>query len=112
MLTSDTVTSLKRAGDLDSVLIAISGNRPIGFMAYRFNSPEMVELTLSGIDTQVQRRGIYTTLFYAAMAEAKKRRATRAITSTQINNYAVQKAWTRLGLIHEQSYYTLHKWFD
>jgi hypothetical protein len=34
------------------------------------------------------------------------------ITSTQLNNYAPQKIWSRLGFRHERSIYTFHKWWD
>jgi GNAT superfamily N-acetyltransferase len=76
------------------------------------NSPLEAELTLSGIHREVQRKGLYAALFWDALKHCQEIGATKAVTSTQINNYAVQKVWSRFGFVHERSYYTLHKWFD
>lgn len=92
--------------------ISVTGSRITGFLAFRMNAPSEVELTLSGIDGQTQRRGLYAALFWDGLRCSRALGATKAVTSTQLNNYAVQRVWSRFGFVHERSYYTLHKWFD
>jgi RimJ/RimL family protein N-acetyltransferase len=56
--------------------------------------------------------GVYSSLFEQSKYSLAEIGAKRIIISTQINNYAVQKVWARSGFVHEQSYYTFHKWYD
>ena len=94
----------------DSLMVATLSGELCGFMAFSTN--ETVDLKLSGIDQRVRRKGLYAALFFAALKSAKSTGSIRAMTSTQINNYPVQRVWSRFGFVHERSFYTLHKWFD
>lgn len=106
------VTSLARVGNKGEFLVATVNGQIAGFLALQSISAEEAEIALNAVDPGFQRRGLYAGLVRAAMTSAAAMKFKRVFTSTQINNYAVQKVWTRLGLIHERSYYTLHKWFD
>jgi len=66
---------------------------------------------LNGVDPVFKGRGVYGMLVKHALALAKSSGCARVITSTQINNYAVQKVWSTLGMVHIRSLYTFHKWF-
>ena len=99
------------SGD-DKVMIALDGDTVVGFVALRRNTYEQFELVLNGVHPAYQRLGIYSSLVARALSVAREKDAAEVIVSTQINNYAVQKVWVRLGMHHQSSYYTFHKWFD
>lgn len=94
------------------VLIAEKKGQVVGFLAMRLNSPEEGEIVLNGVLPDHQGQGIYSSLFEQSKHILSEISANRAIVSTQINNYAVQKVWVRSGLVLEHSYYTFHKWYD
>ena len=76
------------------------------------DNTEEFEIVLNAVHPAAQGKGVYTALVRAALLLAKDAGARRMIVSTQINNYAVQRVWTRLGFFHSSSLYTFHKWYD
>lgn len=95
----------------DQVLVAAPGGRIAAFATLRLNDAEEGEGVLFGVAPEAQGRGIYRALMSRAMRWFKARAAQRMVVSTQINNVAVQKVWSRLGFEPSKSYYTFHKWF-
>ncbi len=104
-------TSTACASTEAPVLLAEIGERVAGFLTLRRNSPDEMEIVLNAVDPESEGQGIYTEMVAASLALARGAGAERIITSTQINNYAVQRVWSRLGFFHFRSLYTLHKWF-
>ncbi|MFG5384827.1 GNAT family N-acetyltransferase [Yoonia sp. R2-816] len=96
----------------DTAVVVVDGDTVVGFVTLRRNSDAQFELVLSGVQPDYQRSGIYASLLTRGFSTARDRGASEVILSTQINNYAVQKVWARLGMHHQSSYYTFHKWFD
>lgn len=95
----------------DEVLVAAPGGKIAAFATLRLNDAEEGEGVLFGVAPEAQGRGIYRALMSGAMRWFKARAAQRMVVSTQINNVAVQKVWSRLGFEPSKSYYTYHKWF-
>jgi GNAT superfamily N-acetyltransferase len=96
----------------DEVLVAELDGSIVGFATLRLNSPEEGEGVLFGIAPAAQRRGIYRSFMVRGMEWCLSAGSTRMVVSTQINNIAVQKVWTRVGFEPSHAYYTFHKWFD
>ncbi|WII71846.1 GNAT family N-acetyltransferase [Bdellovibrio sp. 22V] len=70
------------------------------------------EGVLFGVHPEHQGKGIYRELIVASMIWAQKNACDEIKYSTQINNVAVQKVWTREGCEIHNSYYTFHYWAD
>lgn len=104
-------TSTARVSLETPVLLAEIAETAAGFLTLRRNSPDEMEIVLNAVDPANQGQGLYTALVAAALPLSRETGAERIITSTQINNYAVQRVWSRLGFFHCRSCYTLHKWF-
>jgi GNAT superfamily N-acetyltransferase len=103
-------SSVMRASPAAPVLVAESEGRIVGFLTLRSNSSEEMELVLSAVNHALSGRGAYAMLVSEALALGAARGFARVRTSTQINNYSVQRVWARLGFVHSSSLYTLHKW--
>lgn len=104
-------TSTARVSHNAPVVIAQLHDQPVGFVTLRFdNAKREVEFVLSAVHPVSQGLGVYGTLMAEALHRAKDIGAERAFTSTQINNYAVQRVWSRLGFVHCRSLYTFHRW--
>ena len=103
--------STARTSSAAPVLVAESGAAIVGFLTLRHINPKEMELVLSAVYPSYQGKGLYGSLVNAALALAKAHGALQVVTSTQINNYSVQRVWSRLGFWHSRSLYTLHKWF-
>lgn len=93
------------------VLLAEIARTVAGFLTLRRNSPDEMEIVLNAVGPENQGKGLYTALVAASLSLSREAGADRIVTSTQINNYAVQRVWARLGFFHFRSCYTLHKWF-
>ncbi|MEE4237753.1 MAG: GNAT family N-acetyltransferase [Anderseniella sp.] len=104
-------TSTASTSPAAPALVAERGGKVVGFLTLRSNSPEEMEIVLNAMAPASQGQGIYGMLVDAALALAKANDSLRVITSTQINNYAVQRVWTRFGFFYYRSLYTFHKWF-
>ncbi len=96
----------------DEVLVAESAGSIVGFATLRLNDKDEGEGVLFGVAASVQGQGIYRSFMIHGMNWCLSRGAKRMVVSTQINNVAVQKVWTRMGFELSHAYYTFHKWFD
>lgn len=105
-------TSTQRVSPDAPVLLAEMSKTVVGFLTLRRNSAEEVEIVLNAVDSANEGQGIYTALVASSLVLFKEAGIDRIITSTQVNNYTVQKVWSRLGFFHFRSFYTFHKWFD
>jgi len=95
----------------DEVLVGTVDGTIAAFATLRLNDAEEGEGVLFGVSPEAQGRGVYRALMLGAMRWFKARSRARMVVSTQINNIAVQKVWSRLGFEPSQSWYTFHKWF-
>ena len=95
----------------DQVLVATLDASIAAFATLRFNDAQEGEGVLFGVAPEAQGRGVYRALMTGAMRWFKARARMRMVVSTQINNIAVQKVWSRLGFEPSASWYTFHKWF-
>lgn len=93
------------------VLIIENGDRVVAFLTLHRESPNDMELVLSAVAPECHGQGLYAMLIAEAFPLSRTAGAKRVVTSTQINNYAVQRVWSRLGFVHCRSLYTFHKWF-
>lgn len=96
----------------DEVLVADLEGSIVGFATLRLNSPVEGEGVLFGVAPSAQGRGLYRSFMIHGMEWCLTKGATRMVVSTQINNIAVQKVWTRVGFEPSHAHYTFHKWFD
>lgn len=96
----------------DVVLVAISEEILIGFVALKRVDQTSVEIVLNAVDPAAQGMGVYNALFQSALQWASKNGAQRCFVSTQVNNIAVQKVWVRNGMEPAASQYTFHLWYD
>ena len=97
------------SGDAPVLLAEVAG-RVSGFLTMRRNSPDEMEIVLNAVGPESQGKGLYTALVSESLSIARELGAGAVIISTQINNYAVQRIWARLGFFHVRSLYTFHKW--
>ncbi|WP_255005761.1 GNAT family N-acetyltransferase [Roseovarius sp. M141] len=104
--------SIKGCGPKAPACVAERADRILGFMTMRMNSDTEAEIILNGVHPSAQGEGIYGRILASSMALLKVAGRTRVVTSTQVNNITVQRAWGRQGLRMARSYYTLHKWFN
>lgn len=104
-------TSTTRVSSDTPVLLANLHGQTVGFVTLGFNSPQEAEVALNAVHPTSQGRGVYKALLVDALYWARDVGATRIVISTQINNYAVQRVWSRLCFVHCRSLYTFHKWF-
>ena len=104
-------TSTARCCRNAPVIIADHEGRSAGFLALRMNRADEAEIVLNAVQPRMQGRGIYAVLLSEALHLAASLGALRVITSTQIDNRAVQRVWIRQGFVPIRSLHTLHKWF-
>jgi len=95
----------------DEVFVAAAGEELGAFATMRRNDAEEGEGVLFAVHPRHQSKGIYRDLMISGMQWCAERGCRRMVVSTQINNYAVQRVWTRLGFLTYESFYTFHKWF-
>ena len=97
-------------GAADHVNVAELDGRIVGFATLRKNTPEEGEGVLFGVHPDAQGKGVYRGFMIAGMEWCRDSAMSRMIVSTQVNNYTVQRAWSRLGFLHFKSFYTFHRW--
>ena len=95
----------------DEVLVAEIGKHIVGFLTIKVMGGEAGELVLAGVNHDTRGKGVYQSFIAAGINWCKYRGLSRVESKTQINNYAVQKVWSDLGLRISNSFYILHKWF-
>jgi hypothetical protein len=70
--------------------------------------PDYGEIVLGGVVPQAQGGGIYSDFIRYSMKYIADNGRTKSRTSTQIQNYAVQKVWLREGYTLTNAYCTVH----
>lgn len=95
-----------------AVLLPIVDGRIVGFATMRQNDQNVGEGVLFAVAPEAQGKGVYTDLIAAGAQWCRNLELSEMIVSTQINNYAVQRAWARHGFRHNRSLFTFHKWFS
>lgn len=83
----------------------------LGFGTCKYHSDKESSLVLNAVTEQARGKGLYTAMIYEAMKHFKGKSSVLTL-GTQINTYAVQKAWTKLGFRIYDSKYVLHKRMD
>ncbi len=96
----------------DDVLVLELRDRISGFISLKLNNSEESEVDLLCVDSSVQKRGFSHLLLRSAMKWSVLQGAKKLVISTQIINISSQKAFTQMGFVIRDSYYTLHKWFN
>lgn len=105
-------TSVANAGTDAPAIVAEADGAIVGFVTLQSTSETEMEIVLNAVDPDMQKRGVYATLISSAVRLSAARSALAVIVSTQINNYAVQRVWSRLGFTPLRALYTLHRWRD
>ncbi|MFK7751021.1 MAG: GNAT family N-acetyltransferase [Sedimentitalea sp.] len=103
--------TIERIGEETHALVVENGSDVVGFCSLIQRPTGAADIELNGILPSSQGRGLYARMIEALVHKSKNIGADHITVSTQINNYAVQRVWTRLGFYHERSAYTFHKWF-
>jgi GNAT superfamily N-acetyltransferase len=93
------------------IFVAHDGERICGFVTMRLNDVEDGEMVVGGVHPDYAGRGIYRDFLITGLEWCIAQHRIRMIVSTQVNNYAVQRAWAELGFKQYRSQYTFHKWF-
>jgi GNAT superfamily N-acetyltransferase len=67
----------------------------------------VLELVLSAVSQAVRGRGVYESMIRASVSDAARRGAI-ITTSTQFDNFSVQRAWVNIGFKPYYSFYLNH----
>lgn len=92
------------------ILVAVSDQKVVGFIASRFIDHDHADITLNAVDPAFQGQGVYNALLHHMCQLCSNADHTRIIISTQVNNYRVQRVWVRLGFSPYRALTTFHKW--
>lgn len=68
------------------------------------------EIVLNAVRPDAQRTGLYSCLLRHYLKSAAARGDAEVIISTQLQNYPVQRVWSRHGFVLYRSFHTLHRW--
>ncbi len=82
-----------------------------GFLTMRRNSASESEIVLNAVHPDFQRRGHYERLLHNALVRGAEAGAERMIVSTQLNNFRVQRIWSKAGFRLTSARHTFHKWY-
>ncbi|MCF7698613.1 GNAT family N-acetyltransferase [Loktanella sp. M215] len=108
-------TSIRNVTADRPVLVAGLNRQISGFLTLRRNAPDEWEIVLNAVDPAAQGGGIYGHLVSAVIDHARSAVAdaaqARLITSTQLNNYTVQRVWSRRDFHVDHAFHTFHKWY-
>lgn len=105
-------------GMADAVLIAEVNGEPVGFTTLKLNKElsntlgvKINSLVFSAVSPRARGRYIYTSMIYSGLKYFHEEAETDiAELGTLVDNYAVQKAWSRLGFKIVSSACMFHKW--
>jgi hypothetical protein len=97
-----------------STFVADLGQRPVGFLTLRRGGADgaPADIDLNAVALDLQRRGIYRSLFRAAGIAARLAGDALLTISTNLSNVAPQKVWAREGLEMHRALHTFHGWVD
>ncbi len=96
----------------DRVWVVEDAGAVVGFLTLRFNDELESEILLNAVDPAHQRRGLYSRLVGAALAESSALGIRRCTASTQLANRSVQRVWVRLGFVPSAASHTFHLWLE
>ena len=94
----------------DDVLVAVIDDKVIGFATMKAESPEVAEGVLFAVSPEGRGKGVYSDMIAGGMGWCREKGIARMRVATQINNYAVQRAWVKHGFRLMRSNYTFHYW--
>ncbi len=94
----------------NEVFIAEGETRLLGFATIKIISDEESQGILFGTAPEARGRGVYSEFIKEAINWSKNKKLKYLVLGTQVNNYVVQNAWTKVGAKIFTSYYTLHLW--
>jgi len=95
--------------DTDKVAFLVKKeNTVVGFATCSNEDKETAEGVLYGVRPQFSGSGIYTDMMRFTQSYYQSRRVKKMKVSTQIQNFAVQKAWVKEGFFLEEAFITLH----
>lgn len=99
-------------GFADTVLVCKDrDNNILGFGTGKYQDVHDSALVLNAVTNFARGKGVYTAMIFEAMKRYRGKSQFLNL-GTQINNYAVQKAWGKLGFQLFDSKYVLHKKID
>lgn len=84
------------------------GNRIVAFAACQWNDEATFEGVLYGVCPDEAGGGLYGDLIRYTQTHAKRNGAKVMTVSTQVNNHAVQKVWSREGFHMHEAWNTFH----
>jgi len=100
------------------VLVAEIDHRPVGFTTckiYRhlnsFFNKKVGAMILSAVSPEYRRREVYTSMIHSGLRWFSDKVDIVEL-GTQISNYSVQRAWSKLGFKITRSQYTWHRWIS
>lgn len=68
------------------------------------------EITLNAVHPDAQRGGVYRALLRRYLVLAQAHGDHDVLISTQLQNHAVQRVWSREGFLLSHAWHTLHRW--
>ncbi len=96
-------------GFADKIIVSEYEKNVVGFTTGKADhSQEYGHLVLSAVSSKFRGLGIYTSMIYEGVKWIESEGFQGLIVGTQINNFAVQKAWIKLGFTVLDSEYVLH----
>ena len=102
--------TVELSSDYDPVFVEQRNGQVTGFLSLNGAANETSEIVLNAVRPAAQGNGTYGRLLRTAMKYSESSGAAAIEVSTQINNYGVQRVWSRHGFLHTRSAYTLHLW--
>ena len=104
-------SSVMRQSERDQAKVLVCDGHLAGFLTLRRNHASESEIVLNAVHPDFQRRGFYERLLAEALVTAHGAGADRIIVSTQLDNFPVQRAWTKSGFRIASALHTFHKWY-
>lgn len=102
-------------GSVDFLLVAEVDGVPVGFTTCKIQNSannnqglKFGGMILSAVSPHARQKGIYTSMINGGLKWFRGK-ADIVEVGTQVGNYSVQKAWSRLGFRISRSQYTFHK---
>lgn len=104
-------SSVSNQSDTDQAKVLIHDDRIAGFLTTRRNSRAEFEIVLNAVHPDCQGRGHYERLLHDAVVRGHDEGAERIIVSTQLDNFRVQRIWSKVGFRLARARHTFHKWY-
>lgn len=96
-------------GLTDLVLICKNTSKQtLGFASVKYLNKEESSIILNAVTKEARGKGVYTAIAWEVMKKYKNK-SNYLIIGSQINNYAAQKTWGKLGFKIYDSKYVLHR---